>query len=479
MTRELLINAGVGEIRIAAVRDGRLVQFSLERTLEDADRRHGSLVGDIVLGRVEKIVPALNAAFVDFGRERSGFLSARDALPLGGEQISTCVREGEKLVLQVTRDPIGDKGARLSAAVSLAGRLCVLTPERPGLTLSRRIEDDAERKRLTALCEKLVSDSMGLILRTAAAGASRQDLANDVENLMDTWKRVSETRAEPPAMLHHELGPVARTLRDVVTPDVTRIVIDDSEALLEAREYCRRAMPAFEQRVELFSGPGGLLDDWEDEIEKLRHARVPLRSGGWITIESTEALTAIDVNSGGFLQSANREDTALSVNLEAAAEIGAQLCLRGIAGLIVVDFIHTEGTRQRDRIVSALREALAQDAVPAQVSAMSDLSLVTVTRRRAGEPLAKRLTVSCSCCSGAGRVSAEDTVAWTALRRAEREARANPGRSIVIRAGSGVVAWLQAHRDNLMPRLERRGLARVSFEAEPNFTREEFDVRAE
>lgn len=475
MTRDLLFNVGVGEIRIAGVKDGKLVRFSLERILDGA---RNTLVGNIVLGRVEKLVPALDAAFVDIGLERAGFLGAREAQNLGGGAINACVREGETVLLQIAKDPIADKGARLTAALSLAGRLCVLMPNRSGITLSRHIEDEGERARLVQISETLVPEGMGLILRTAAQGASREDLAQDVESLLQGWKIVAEARvtARPPAILHRELGAIARAMRDLVTPDTSRIIFDDSDALAEARDYCRRAMPLFEKKLELVTG--NILDDVEDDLESLQNNRVTLAGGGWITIETTEALTAIDINSGSFSAASGREETSLAVNLEAAAEIARQLSLRGIGGLIVVDFIHVDLQKHRDRIVSTLEQALAQDRVPAQVAPMTDLGLVAITRRRTGEPLAKQISTPCLCCSGKGRMPGEATVALAALRRAEREARANPGRAIAVRAAPDVTAWLQSHRDNFMPRLIKRGVSRLELESEPQFAREVFDVRA-
>lgn len=478
MKGELLLNVGVGEIRIAGLSNGKLVHFAVERTLEE-DRPQNSLVGTIVLGRVEKVVPAMDAAFVAVGLERSGFLSGQDAKSLGGETIGQSVHEGQALLVQIVKDPIGEKGARVSASLSLAGRYVVITPAKPGVLVSRRIESEAEQQRLGEIAKDLMPPDMGMILRTASVGVTREELEQDAAALLSEWKKILAARnlAKPPATLYRDLEAVERTLRDMVTDETARIVIDDSEALLAARDYCHRFMRGAESRLHSFPGPGGLLDDWEDDIERLSHRRVPLPCGGWITIETTEALTAVDVNSGSFSQSGGRSETSLAVNLEAASEIGRQLILRGVGGLIVVDFIQVESERDRARITAALEKALAASVAPTRVSPMSELGLVTISRRRQGASLPTRLSVPCFCCAGKGRVPAEATMALAALRRVESEARANPGRALVVRAAPAVADWLESHRASLMPRLLRRGVSRLSFEADPQFSREVFDVR--
>jgi ribonuclease G len=476
--QELRINAGVGEIRIAGIRDGKIVHFSVERTLED-EQAQNSLVGNIVLGRIEKVVPAMDAAFVAIGLERSGFLSGQDARSLGGDTIGRSVHEGQAVLVQVVKDPIGEKGARLSTNLSLAGRYGVITPGKPGIHFSRRIEDAPEQARLAEITKGLLPPDMGMILRRASVGIVREELERDVAALLSDWEKIlaAKNLSRPPVTLHRDLGPIERALRDLVTAETACVVIDDGQALLDARDYCRKFIRDAEAKLHHFMGPGGLLDEWEDDIERLQQPRAPLASGGWITIETTEALTAIDVNSGSFSQSGGRGETALAVNLEAASEIARQLILRGLGGLIVVDFIQMESERDRARIVVALEKALAASAAPARVSSMSELGLVTITRRRQGEPLAKRFSTPCPCCTGTGRIPSEATMALAALRRVEGEARANPGRGLVVRAAPSVVDWLETHRESILPRLSRRGVSRLSFEAEPQFSREVFDVR--
>ena len=505
MKKEILINAGAGEIRVALVEDGKLQELFLERIigLEDgplkkrSDGRHGhSLIGNIILGRVQRVLPGMQAAFVDVGLDRAGFLGAREARCLAdlpgfdddrAPKISDCVHEGEEILVQVVKDPIGEKGARLSANVTIPGRLLVMVPNQPGIALSRRIEDEGERARLIALGETMLGAAngtlvpgAGYILRSAAQNASLVDLKEDAERLAEAWRPVMARRqsANSPATLYHDLDPVERTMRDEVDASTTRVLIDDRAAWEAARAYCRRAMPDAEAKIEYYAGPGMLFDmyDLEEEIDHLTSPRVPLPAGGWITIEGTEALTAIDVNSGSFTASTGLEETSLKVNLEAAHEIGRQLCLRGIGGLIVIDFIHLNEPENIQRILDVLAASLAKDRTPTQISPMSEFGLVEITRKRLRDPLFKLMTEGCRPCRGHGRTRTTESVAFEILRRVEREAAAAPGRPILVRAAPDIVQWLEVHGEEVRSGLARRGAGRVQLEPRSEFAREGFDV---
>jgi ribonuclease G len=531
MQKEILINAGAGEIRVAVVEDGRLQELLLERTLaraDDAPRRSAgdpgsrSLVGNVFLGRVRRVLPGMQAAFVDIGLDRAGFLGAREARSLAGvalpvalaadcaaalheapahapecgaveeraPRIGDCVHEGEDIVVQVVKEPIGEKGARLSANVSLPGRLLVLLPYQSGVALSRRIDDESERLRLAALCERMLRECeralaprAGFIVRSAAIGAEFADLCADAERLSNAWQIAMEKRkaAEAPTLLHRELEAIERIMRDECDASTARVIVDDADALAAARAYCRRAMPGAEDRVERFEGPGLLFDfhEIEEEIAGLLVPRVALPSGGWITIETTEALTAVDVNSGSFIEAAGLEETSLRVNLEAAEEIGRQLRLRGIGGLIVIDLIHLAEPAHSETVLAILAESLARDRTPTQILPMSEFGLVEVTRKRIRDPLARMMTGTCHDCSGRGRTPSCETVALGILRAVEREARHAPGRPILARASPDVVDWIESHGEELRSALARRGAGRVAFEARREFARGGFDVAAQ
>jgi len=483
MRQEVLINVGVGEVRVAVVEDGRLQALSCTRLLGAEEEGGGSLIGDIVLGRVVRVLPAVQAAFVEIGQERAGFLGAREARSLapdaaGEPAIGRLLREGDKVLVQIVKDPMGEKGARLTTAVSVPGRLCVLTPFQRGTGVSRRIEDEAERARLTAIGEELAAGvpEGGCIMRTAAAGAAAEELREDLLRLKREWAEIAaaSAAAKVPETLHRDLGPVERALRDIVHEGTARILIDDAQAAERARAYCRRAMPGIEDRIAFFAGPGELFDDLEADIDGLIRPRVALPCGGWITVEGTEALTAIDVNSGSFIHSSAIEDTGLLVNLEAAREIGRQLRLRGIGGLIVIDFIHMHEPENGGKVCEALAQSLSRDGVPVNISPVTPFGLVEVTRKKLRQPLVARWSEDCPACAGLGLVRKPETVAMDVLRRIESSARAAPGKALRVHAAPEVVRWLEEEGANAA--LSRKGIARVAFVAEAAFPRERFEV---
>ena len=473
MAADLFINAGPGEIRIAAMRGGKLEALRIEPLLG----RDARPLGDIILGRVSRVVPAMQAAFVEIGMERAGFLPLRDAkiLARNGKDepgISDCVREGESVLVQVTRDPVGEKGAQLSAAIALPGRFLVMTPGKSGIAVSRRIEDEGRRGALLRLGEALragegMIPEAGFIFRTAARDALPDELAADARDLAQIWREISEKRkaARPPLVLHGDLGPIERGLRDMIAGDVARVVIDDPAALEAARAYCRKAMPDMIARVVPAGRDLFLREGLEDEIASLSSSRVNLPCGGWITIEHTQALTAVDVNSGSFTQSGGRDETSLAVNLEAAAEIGRQLRLRDIGGLIVVDFIQLEDETRTRRVVAALKESLGADGVPSRVSPMSEFGIVAITRQRRRA----HQTAICATCNGSGHAKDAAAQAQEILRAVEREAAAHPGAALLVTATPPVADWFAAHEGEVSAALTRRGAGRVRFEKGSGF----------
>lgn len=495
MPKIIQINVGPGETRVAVTGDSRLEEFYVERTagLEDPSGRAGhSVLGNIILGRVQRVLPAMQAAFVEIGLERAGFLGAkearcladlpgfRDALP----DISDCVHEGEAILVQVIKDPIGEKGARLSANFTLPGRLLVLVPHQKGVALSRRIEDDAERTRLTQLVEAIGArpgalKDAGYIVRTVATGASEAELIEDTERLAAEWRELEARRAaaRPPATLYCDLDPIARTLRDCVDADVTQVLIDDAAALEEARAYAAEAMPDVLPLIAL--SPQPLFDaDTEGQIEQLLNPRVALASGGWITIECTEALTAIDVNSGSFTASTGLEETSLRINLDAAAEIARQLRLRAIGGLVIIDFIHLGECENIAKVLQVLALGLGCDRVPTQIAPMSEFGIVQLTRKRVRDPLVRFLTEPARSCLPGGRIKTATTIANEFLRRIEREALANPGRTIDAAAHPEIAAFVSATPE-LCARLRARIGARFRIRARDGLARDRFDCAVE
>ena len=494
MANEVLINVGPGETRVAVLTDGRLEEIHIERTagLPEGEGRAGhSVLGNIVLGRVQRVLPAMQAAFVDIGLDRAGFLGAKEARCLadlpgfseGLPPITDCVREGEAIPVQIIKDPIGDKGARLSANVTIAGRLLVLVPNQPGVALSRRIEDERERERLSAAVSGLEGlpgtlKGAGYIVRTVAIDASEAELREDAERLAQAWQDIEAKKrgARVPSTLFCDLDPVARFLRDCVGVDTDRVLIDDSTGYEEARSYAAEAMPDVLPRLEHFTG-GNLFERFgvEEELEGLLQPRVALSCGGWITIEGTEALTAIDVNSGSFIASSGLEETSFRINQDAAAEIGRQLRLRAIGGLVVIDFIHQGNTENIAGVLQTLAMSLGRDRVPTQISPMSEFGLVEMTRKRVRDPIAKFLTEPYRGVLAGGRVKTIATVGNEFLRLIEAEARANPGRTVNCIANPEIARWI-SDEPVLLRRLRERIGGRFRIESRDGWPRGRFEV---
>ncbi|MGB8601302.1 MAG: Rne/Rng family ribonuclease [Rhizomicrobium sp.] len=494
MTKSILINVGAAEVRVAVVENGRLQQLCCTPVLEDGGRHGASRIGDIFLGRVTKLVPAIQAAFVDIGMDKAGFLGAREALALAqGREIapekgiSGFMREGDTALVQIVKDIIGEKGARLTAAVTLPGRLLVLTPQQPGIAVSRRITDEAEHRRLEALGQRLLTQepealiqNAGFILRTSAYGSDFEALWEEAKALSAIWQALLQaiTAARPPKLLYRDCGPVERALRDLVHEDTDHIIFDDAGAAESARAYCRQSMPTMEGRITLFSGPGALFDrdEIENDILALAHRRVALPSGGWIMLEGTEALTSVDVNSGHYTSGNSLENNSLNVNMEAAREIGRQVRLRGIGGVIVIDFIHLTEPDHMASVTEALEQSLTWDGSPAIVAPPSPFGLVEVTRKRVREPYEKRIAEPCRHCHGEAHLRRPAAIAQDVIRRIEAAAQAAPGATIVVTAAAEVIAWLDSQEAALRPALARKGAVTVQFTARTGDDREAFDV---
>ena len=482
MKGELLIEASLGETRVAIVEDGRLVEVFIERQGE------GTRVGDIFLGRVARVMGGIEAAFVDIGLARAGFLAARDVRRANGEAspppIGRLVHEGQRLIVQAIKDPIGEKGVRLTAEIGLPGRYMVFQPGRPGIFVSRQIADDAERARLAtaaaAAIEQATGGSAGCIVRTAAAGASEADIAADVTRLADGWSGIARAaeHQKAPAALFRDGDSVGRALRDQAREGIGRIVVDGRQGLAAARNWAERFEPALLDRIAGHDGALPLFEERgiEAELEAVTIPRVGLPRGGFLMIQTTEALTAIDVNSGGYAKGGAGE-AALRTNLDAAAEIARQLRLRAIGGLVVIDFIHMTDPVHNDAVMGALRSAMARDRAPVQMSGFSPLGLVEMTRKRIREPLGHQLTEPCDPCEATGRRPSPAAVGCRVLRQAERTADAAPGRPLAIALAAPVADWLRAEPHDRLAALSSRigAPVRLDVEARPLVS---FDIGA-
>jgi ribonuclease G len=421
MTRELLVDSSPEEHRVVVLEDGRPAEILIERSGE-------RLLGNVYLGKVDKVVPGMQAAFVDVGLERHAFLHASDlAIPgpkrgAGDRAIEDLVQSGQVLPVQVTREPLGGKGARITAQLTLAGRFLVLVPQDPHVGISRRLQDGEVRDRLRALVEELRGDSgWGCIVRTAAAAQGLDVLRAELEELMGEWALLEAAiEAEgAPALLRSERPLPLRVVRDLLSSDVKRIVVGDADLHDLMRAELELRAPAMAEVLELHGGGPDVLADLglEKEIEKALRPKVWLRSGGYLVINQLEALVAIDVNTGKFTGGKRLEETALKVNIEAAREVARQLRLRDLGGIVVVDFIDMEEPENRRKVFDVFEQALAGDRAKTTVLGMSDFCLVQVTRQRQRKSLERELSEPCPYCSGTGRIRAVETTVAQILRR--------------------------------------------------------------
>lgn len=491
MTKQLLIHRGIAELEIALLNDGVLERYWSETVLEGEvgkGKAGEGRVGDIVLARVKRVLPALNAAFVDIGDQRDGFLVARDAQERDSlkrsesPKIAELVQEGEALLVQVTREAIGDKGAKLSLNLTIAGRYLVLAPKSGRVLISRRIEDEAERARLKSAIENLTRSNMdlGFVVRTAATGAGENELREDVQYLSGVWRELMEAKGkkEPVETLHRELGAIERTLRDEVAPELVRVIVDERLALESARAYAEKAMPGVGEKIHLYEGSSPLFAEYgiEEDISALRFSKLELPSGGWITIEPTEALIAIDVNSGKHITRTDLSATALDINLEAAQAIARQIVLRSLGGLIIVDFIPLLDDASLDKVTLLLAEQLKRGGAVADVRQTNGMNIVAVTVKRLRKSIDASDLEVCTICDGHGRRRSTSSVALDALRQVESAARSSPGTPIAMYVSTEVAGWLEERRGSLRTEFGRKGISALRVFPEAERARDSFSV---
>lgn len=464
---ELLIDDSPGELRAALREDGRLVELIVERA------GHESVVGNVYLGRIEHVLPGLDSAFVDIGLERSGFLARIEGLD--GARLA----QGARVLVQTTKDGVGEKGPVLTMRIALPGRHLVYAPLEHGITLSRRIVDADERKRVGALVAAVAAAEGAYVVRTGAVAASEADLRAEAARLSALWESIESGRDQgtPPACLHREPGAVARLLRDWAAAGLSRVVVDGRAAHAAALAHARAHLPEIVPAIRLHDEVEPLfeLEGVEEEIEAALHPRVRLPSGGEIVIERTEALTVVDVNSGTHTSRGRAEDTIRDTNLEAADEIARQIRLRGLAGRIVVDFIAMERIDDRRRVQQALERALAGDRSPVRVGGFSSLGLMEITRRRGRESLAEIL---CEPFTLDAMARTALTVALEALRAAQRSAKAAPGRALTLLAAPEVVESLKAEAAEARAVLEGALGRPLTLQARADLDRESYEIVA-
>lgn len=462
MIKEILVNVDWGETRAAVREDNKLVEHYIER---DNDEK---VAGSIYKGVVENVLPGMDAAFVNIGLERNAFLyvddinaqTSNDKDGYRRRGIDEMLHEGQDIIVQVEKEPIGTKGARVVTDLSLPGRYLVLMPTGGGIGVSRRISDERERQRLRRIAQTLKPEGMGLIVRTVAEGRRAVDLANDCKFLLNVWKRIKSKarRAKAPALLYKDHDLVYRIIRDQLTEDVNRLVLDSEAEYRKALELLDILSPQLKSRVFLYREDTPIFEAFgiEREIEHALRRRVWLDCGGYIVIDQTEALFSIDVNTGKYTGNTNLADTVLRTNLEAAVEVARQLRLRNIGGIIVVDFIDMDSKDDEARVLEALEKALARDKTKAHVLGFTRLGLVEITRKKVEETLGSQLQKTCPYCEGTGSVLSEETVARKVQRQIMLHAEEDDCEAMLVRVHPSVAAIVIGANGSNLRRLEER-----------------------
>ncbi|HQR05146.1 MAG: ribonuclease G [Proteobacteria bacterium] len=482
MNEYFLLNFTPQETRVALMLNGVVQEIHIERT--------GSrgIVGNIYQGRVARILPGMQSAFVDVGLERTAFLHVADIWGHRqnghGEErpIERILSEGQSITVQVLKDPIGTKGARLTTQISLAGRMLVFLPQDRHIGISQRIGDEGARDALRQRIHALVKpdEDGGFIVRTMAENACDQELAADIAYLRRLWTEIRNRvqTATPPFLLHEDLDLGLRVLRDLVTRDTMHVLVDSRENFQRMTAFAREYMPQVESLITHYTGDRPIFDIHavEDEIEKALARRVDLKSGGYLIIDQTEAMTTIDVNTGGFVGVRNFDDTIFKTNLEAAQTIARQLRLRNLGGIIIVDFIDMESAEHRSAVLDELNKALSRDHTRITVNGFTTLGLVELTRKRTRESLAHILCEPCPTCEGRGEIKTAQTMGYQILRELLREARQFNAREYRLLASPAVVDLFLEEESGALAMLSDFIGKPISLHAESSYTQEQFDI---
>jgi ribonuclease G len=511
MSEEILINVTPQETRVAVVENGVLQEIHVERT----DKR--GLVGNIYKGRVSRVLPGMQAAFIDVGLERTGFLHTSDITgnfdeePIEEQEkiifpsIETILSEGQEILVQVIKDPLGSKGARLTTRTSIPSRYLVYVPDYPSIGVSQRIEEEAERERLrkiimqyqtginqlavgnednvilhTAIRESEMLARGGFIVRTAAEGISDEEIYRDIEFLQKLWDS-AVVRAEntfPPSIVYEDLPLVMRTMRDLVHVDIEKVRIDSKETYQRVIEFSKQFIPEFLGRIEYYPGEHPILDLYsvEDEIQKALNKKVQLKSGGHLIIDQTEAMTTIDVNTGGFVGHRNLEETIFKTNLEATQTIARQLRLRNLGGIVIIDFIDMQESEHGRQVLRSLEKHLERDHSKVTISELTSLGLVQLTRKRTRESLEHILCEECPTCSGKGSIKTAETTCYEIFREILREVRQFDAQKLLVVASQSVVDKLLDDESTSVAELEEFIGRPITFQVEQLYSQEQYDI---
>jgi ribonuclease G len=493
MSREIVINATKHESRIAVLDEGQVVELWVERT------RHRTIVGNIYKGRVTKVLPGMQSAFVDLGLERDAFLYVSDVLdefeeydteagldfhpedvppaPRPEASIADLLREGQEIVVQVSKDTIAGKGARITSHITLPGRFLVFMPTVNHIGVSRRIENEDERLRLKQVLENIrPAGSGGFIARTAGEGRDEEEFRADLRYLTDTWEQIRRRseKAAAPSLIHHDLDLVLRTIRDVLSPEFKTVWVDSVEQYQRVVEFLDQIQPNLVSRVRLFRRDEPIFDEFgiEPEIAKALKSKVWLKSGGYIVINQTEALVAIDVNTGKYVGKRNLEETVFRTNVEAAKEIVRQVRLRDLGGIIVLDFIDMEDSNNRATLFQTLEAEVKKDRSKTKILQISEFGLIEMTRKRVRQSLERSLTQACPYCSGSGRIKSNTTISLEIWRELMKLRDLHEGQDVIVRVNPVVYNAL----DPIFDEVERSLGIHLVFKPDDTLHHEQFDV---
>src|SRR6266540_3254799 len=494
MAREIVINSTKHESRIAVLDEGQVVELWVERT------RHRTIVGNIHKGRVTKVLPGMQSAFVDLDLERDAFLYVSDVLeeievfesesseeltrdeaPRPETSISDLLREGQEIVVQVSKDTIAGKGARITSHVTLPGRFLVYMPTVNHIGVSRRIENEEERLRLKHILESIrPQGSGGFIVRTAGEQHNEDDFRADMKYLTELWDQIRRRaeKASAPTLIHHGLDLVLRTIRDVLTPEFKTVWVDSVEQYQRIVEFLDQIQPALVSRVRLYRRDEPVFDDFgiEAEIAKALRSKVWLKSGGYIVINQTEALVAIDVNTGKYVGKKNLEETVFRTNLEAAKEIVRQIRLRDLGGIIVLDFIDMEEPNNRARLFETLENEIKKDRSKTKILQISEFGLIEMTRKRVRQSLERSLTQACPYCSGGGRIKSNTTISLEIWRELMKLRDLHEGQDVIVRINPVIYNTLHAASDPIFEEIERNLGVHLVFKPDEALHHEQFDI---
>lgn len=505
MSSEIIINVTSLETRVALLENGMLAELYIERETDKG------IAGNIYKGKVLRVLPGMQAAFVDIGLDRSAFLYVVDvyksdkefesmiaefknsdaATDLEQDSINTQVSkpppliedlliQGQEILVQVVKEPIGSKGARISSYISLPSRYLVLLPTVNHIGISRRIKAEEERNRLKEIIHKIKPPDAGFIIRTASEGASEEDLAMDMDFLLKLWQNIQhrKTATAVPSLLHEDLSICLRAIRDIYTRDVEKVIVDSQKAYNSILEFIETFMPQLKHSVNFYEREEPIFDAYgiEVEISRALENKIWLKSGGYIVIEETEALVTIDVNTGRFVGKGKAEDTILKTNLEALKEIAYQIRLRNLGGIIIIDFIDMEKESDREKVHQTFKETLSKDRAKSNIVRISELGLIEMTRKRVRENLSGQICEPCPYCEGRRSIRSPASVCYDILRAIRREAVNNFGSIIVVLVHPDVATFLCDEEQNGIDELEKQLKKKIAVKLNDNFHREEFEI---